>query len=104
MPSYYDIGDIVRISGVFTDTGGTRKDPTQTKFVYTNPAGVDVVRTRSGTATGTSNGITLISSGNYISLVTCTASGPYHYRFSSTGVVTTADEGVFRVRKRYTTT
>lgn len=104
MPSNYDIGDIVRVSSTFRDTGALRADPTSVKFVYTTPDGADTVATRTATATGDSNGITKVSTGVYYSDITATASGPYWYRFSSTGSITTAAEWNFRVRRRFTAT
>ncbi len=103
MPNYYDIGDIVRTSSTFTDTGGVKADPTAVHWVYTTPDGTDVLASRTGTSTA-QNGITRTTVGNYYGDITTTASGPYHYRFSSTGSITTSAEWVFRVRRRYTST
>ena len=99
MPNQYDIGDIVRTSSTFTDTGGVKADPGTVHWVYTTPDGTDVLASRSGTSTA-SNGIHRTTDGVYYGDITTTASGPYHYRFNSTGNITTAAEWVFRVRKR----
>ncbi len=37
MGSTYDIGDVVRVTGTFTDTGGTVGDPTTCNFLYDTP-------------------------------------------------------------------
>ena len=104
MPSWYDIGDIVRISSTFTSTAGQKADPTSVTFAYTTPDGTDTVTSRTATATGPSNDITKVSTGVYYSDITATASGPYWYRFSSTGTITTAAEWNFQVRRRFTST
>ncbi len=104
MPAYYDIGDIVRCSSTFTDTGAVKQDPSQVHFVYTTPAGVDSVHTRLGVTTGTVDTVVRASSGTYFRDVTTTASGPYWYRFNSTGSITTLAEANFIVRRLYTST
>jgi hypothetical protein len=104
MSNYYDIGDIIRCSSTFTDTGAVKQDPTTVKFVYTTPAGVDTVFSRTGATTGTVDSVTRASSGTFYSDVAATASGAYWYRFSSTGNITAMDEATFRVRHRYTST
>jgi hypothetical protein len=104
MPANYDIGDVVRCSSTFTDTGGVKQDPTTVDFVYTTPAGVDTVNTRTGATPGEVDSITRASSGTFFRDVTCTATGPYWYRFSSTGTITTSAEWNFRVRTLRTST
>ena len=104
MPANYDIGDTVRTSSTFTDTGGTKTDPTLVKFVYTTPDGTDTVFTRSGTGSTSTGSIVRTTDGVYYRDLVTTASGPYWYRYSSTGNITTASESNFRVRKRHTTT
>ena len=105
MPAYYDIGDIVRVSSTFLSTGGTKTDPTTVRLVKTTPAGVDTVFSRAGATTGTVDSITrTTAAGIYFSDITTTASGPYWYRYSSTGVVTSLAEANFIVRRLYTTT
>ena len=105
MPNYYDIGDVVRISSTFKDTGGVKQDPTTVDFVFTTPDQTDTVNTRAGATTGTVDSILRASSGTFSRDVTVgSSSGAYWYRFSSTGSITSAAEAVFRVRRRYTTT
>ncbi len=104
MANYYDVGDIVRASSTFTSTGGTKTDPTTVGFVYTTPDGTDNVFTRTGATTGTVDSVVRSTAGVYYSDITTTASGPYWYRYSSTGNITAMDEAVFRVRHKYTTT
>ena len=105
MPAYYDQQDIVRCSSTFTDTGGTRADPTTVNFVLTSPDGTDTVNTRAGATVGTVDSITRVSSGVYHRDVTVgSSSGAHWYRYSSTGVVTSLAEANFIVRRLYTST
>ncbi len=105
MPAYYDQNDIVRCSSTFTDTGGTRADPTTVNFVLTNPDGTDTVNSRAGATVGTVDLITRVSSGVYFRDVTVgSSSGAHWYRYSSTGVVTSLAEANFIIRRLYTTT
>ena len=105
MPSYYDVGDMVRMSSTFTDTGGVKADPTTVTFVYTTPDGTDLVNTRTSTSTGLVDSIHRLSTGVYFrDAVIGSSSGAYWYRYSSTGTVTAMDEATFRVRHKYSTT
>ena len=104
MPNYYDVGDIVRTSSTFTDTGGVRADPTTVNYVLTTPDGTDIENTRTSTEALVDT-ISRTTIGVYFRDVTVgTSSGPYWYRFSSTGAITTSAEANFRIRRRYTTT
>ena len=104
MPNEYDVGDIVRCKSTFQSTAGINADPSSVDFVYTTPGGVDSVNQRSATTTGLSDTIYRVSTGVFYRDVTATASGPYWYRFSSTGNITTSAEWNFRVRKLRTST
>ena len=104
MPNYYDAGDIVRTSSTFTDTGGTKADPTTVHYVLTTPDGTDIENTRTSTEALVDT-ISRTTDGVYFRDVTIgTSSGPYWYRFSSTGIITSAAEANFRVRHQYTAT
>ena len=103
-PNYYDQLDVVRTSSTFTDTGGTRADPTTVHYVLTTPDGTDIENTRTSTE-ALVDSISRTTDGVYFRDVTIgTSSGPYWYRFSSTGVITTSAEANFRVRRQYTST
>ena len=105
MANAYDQGDIVRMSSTFTTTGGVKADPTTVTFVYTTPDGTDSVVTRSGTSTGSTGNIFRSTDGVYFTdAVIGSSSGPYWYRYSSTGVITAMDEATFRVRHKYSAT
>ena len=103
MPNYYDIGDVVRTSSTFTDTGGLRADPTTVHWVITTPDGADTVASRSDTEPLT-NTISRTTDGVYFGDVLATGSGTYWYRYNSTGNITSAAEANFRVRNRRTDT
>ncbi len=105
MANAYDIGDVVRCSSTFTDTGGNKADPTTVHFVHTTPDQTDTVNTRTSTSTGLVDTIYKVATGVYYRDITIgSSSGAYWYRFSSTGLITAADEAVFRVRRQYTST
>ena len=104
MPNYYDIGDVIRVSSTFTDTGGLKADPGGVKVVFTDPDGTDtVVGPRTGTSTLNAS-INRSTVGVYFYDITPTSSGPHWYRFSSTGNITSAAEANFHIRRRHTTT
>lgn len=98
MPSTYDIGDVVRVSVTFTDTGSSPADPSKVHFHYENPAGTVTTASRVSTSTGASNGIVKTDTGDYYYDITTTGQGLYETRFYSTGAVQTAVESWFSVR------
>ena len=105
MPSTHDIGDIVRITGTFTDTGGTNADPTTVHFLYDTPTSTaPTTATRTSTSTGAVGGITRASTGVYYVDITSTGQGLYETRFTSTGVIGASVESWFSVRPRRVTT
>lgn len=102
MASTYDLGDVVRITSTFTDTGGTRADPTTVYFAYETPDGTAYSTSYSGA--GIIVQATTPSTGVYYVDLTTTGRGLYEYRFTSTGVVTASGEGWFSVRARRVST
>jgi len=105
MGSTYDIGDLVRVTGTFTDTGGTVADPTTVTFLYDTPnSTAPTIATRTSTAAGAVNGITKASTGVYYYDVPTTGRGLYETRFTSTGTLTASEESWFSVRPRRVTT
>jgi len=105
MPSTYDIGDIVRITGVFTDTGGALGDPTTVHFLYDTPTSTaPTTATRTSTAAGDVGGITKDSTGVYAYTITATGQGLYETRFTSTGTLAASGESWFSVRPQRVTT
>ena len=105
MGSTYDIGDVVRITGTFTDTGGSPGDPTVVHFAYDTPTSTaPTTATRPGASTGEVNGIVRSSSGVYYYDITTTGRGLYETRFTSTGVLQASGESWFSVRPRRVST
>ena len=105
MPSTHDIGDIVRITGTFTDTGDVPGDPTTVHFLYDTPTSVaPSTATRTDTGLNTVDGITRASTGVYEFDITTTGRGLYETRFTSTGVIGASVESWFSVRPRRVTT
>ena len=75
MPSTYDIGDTIRLTATFTDTGGAGANPTKVNFLYDTPTSTaPTTATRSSGSKGTVDGITLT-----------TETGGYHSDLQSTG-------------------
>lgn len=87
MPSAYDIGDTVRLSGTFTSTSGAPVDPTTvTVWVKAPTSTVYVDSTPSHPSTGL-----------YYVDYTPTSTGVYSWRIFSTGTVITSEDDYFRV-------
>ncbi len=108
MPSTYDVGDIVRQIGTFTDTGGIVGDPSTVKFGYTTPDSTALSTgnsfTRTSTSTGAIDSINKETTGVYFVDITTTAGGLYETRFTSTGNLQASGESWFSVRPRRVTT
>lgn len=84
----YDIGDIVRLSGTFTDTGGEPIDPTAVTVQYLDPDG----------NVTTQGSLNHPSTGFYYVDITVDSPGVWAYRIYSTGTGQSAEESWFRVR------
>ena len=105
MATTYDVGDIVRCWSTFTDTGGTRSDPTTVYFAYENSAGVSYSTTYTGAGDIVKATLpTSHSTGVYYYDITTTGQGLYEYRFTSTGLITASAESYFSVRRQRVTT
>lgn len=91
--SCYDKGDLVRVSGAFTNAAGVATDPAVVNFSYLVPG--------SSTATvlvyGTDAALKRLSEGNYYVDISATLAGKYQYRWYSTGVGQAAETGEFVV-------
>ncbi|MCI0420075.1 MAG: hypothetical protein L0312_12765 [Acidobacteria bacterium] len=92
MALLYDKGDIVRVSGAFTNDAGVAQDPTTVIFRFVNPAGTSTTYTF-----GVDGALVKDSIGNYHVDIDANAEGDWHYRWESTGTGQAADEGQFRV-------
>ena len=101
MPSTYDIGDVIRAIGTFTDTGGTVGDPTSVSFLLDSPTSTaPTTFTRASTNTGAVGSITKETTGVYFHDFTSTGQGLYEWRFTSTGVLAASGESWASIRPR----
>jgi hypothetical protein len=105
MGSTYDIGDVVRVTGLFTDTGGVAGDPSTVRFLYDTPTSTAAtIHTRTSTAIGAVDQIVKASTGVYYFDLPTTGRGLYETRFTSTGALQASGESWFSVRPRRVTT
>ena len=105
MPSTYDIGDVVRVTGTFTDTGSNPANPTTVNLLYDTPTSTaPTTATRTSTSTGLVGDIYYLSTGVYYYDILTTGAGLYESRFTSTGDITASGESWFNVRSRRVTT
>lgn len=86
MSNTYVVGDLVRVSCVFTTQGGAFIDPSTVTVTILYPDG-----------TTTTPSVTRDSVGNYHSDVSATQSGRWRYRWAATGTGQSAVEGVYTV-------
>lgn len=92
MANTYDLGDLVRCSGTFTDATSILVDPTVVKASIQNPAGTDTTYTY-----GTDAALVRDSAGAYHVDVSATSAGRWYYRLYSTGTGQASGEGYFDV-------
>ena len=105
MASTYDIGDVVRVAGTFTDTGSVVGDPTTVNFLFDTPTSTaPTTATRTSTALGLVGTIGRASTGVYYYDITSTGRGLYETRFTSTGTLAASGESWFSIRPRRVTT
>lgn len=91
----YDIGDVVRISGVFTTLPSTAVDPATVKLFVKRPAGGDQIELTYGVGSE----ITRDGTGSYHADVPIDMAGDWKYRWVSTGAGKAAEPGWFTVRR-----
>lgn len=92
----YDVGDLARVTGTFTDVNGDVADPDTLTFSYENPQGTvtSYVYLTNAELVRQSEGIFYVD-------VSMTLVGDYHYRWIATGSGQGAQGGVFRVRPNF---
>lgn len=88
----YDVGDVVRITGSFAQSGSA-VDPSAVTLTYRTPAGALVTLTY-----GTDAALERTAAGAYRVDLPVTQTGTYQYRWVSTGTGAAAEEGRFIVR------
>ena len=91
MANSYDLGDVVRLTATFTDTGGSYADPTKVTFTYGDPAGSWTTDTSTGSVLNPSTGV-------YTLDIYPDSPGVWSYKVNSTGTIQTAAESYIRVR------
>lgn len=89
----YDYGDLIRVTGTFTDEDGVATDPAVVKLTYQNPAGTETTVTYPDAA------ITKSGTGVYYADIDANAVGAWSYRWWSTGSGQASGEKVFVVNK-----
>jgi hypothetical protein len=93
--SIYDVGDTVRLTASYTDTGDSPANPTSVRIIYADPTGSETTAL-SGT-TSLSNPAT----GSFYTDLYVDSPGTWRWRSASTGNIVTASEDVFVVRKQW---
>jgi hypothetical protein len=83
----YEVGDLLRYSGEFRNSGGTLIDPTTVTFKARNPAG-----TITSYLYGTDAQVVKDSTGIYHVDWSLTSAGKWYFRIESTGTGQAADE------------
>ena len=90
----YDVGDLIRCTGTFTDITGTAIDPAVVIFQFKNPSGTITAYTY-----GTDVALVRSSTGHYYVDVNGNAEGRWYYRYHSTGNGQAASEGSFTIQE-----
>ena len=97
MANLHDVGDLVRVTGTFTDADGNAQDPTVVKCDYTDPSG-----NTTELVYGTDEELVKSSTGVYYTDINADEAGLWTYRWYSTGTGQAADEGWFQVEEQRT--
>ncbi len=88
----YQKGDLVRVTGTFTNSAGTAIDPTAVFFAYTNPAGTTTTVQYSVDAA-----VVKSATGVYYVDVNASSAGRWYWRWYATGTGQSAEQGEFVV-------
>ena len=88
----YDVGDLIRCQGTFTDTNGDAVDPTTVTFIVLDPSGNETTHVY-----GTDAEVVRSAAGVYHVDVSIDEGGQWAYRFSSTGTGQAAGEKRYQV-------
>ena len=90
MANFYQVGDLVRCQGTYTDINGLPIDPSNVFFSFKDPD--DVITTYQF---GIDSQLVKTSTGVYYCDVSITSVGTWWYRHYSTGIGQAADETSF---------
>lgn len=96
MANQYHVGTLVRVTGTFTDSGGSAVDPTTVTFKYRTPEGVTTTYVYTTDAE-----LVKSSTGVYYVDVSVTSSGVWWHEFSSTGTGQAASEAYFEAKESH---
>lgn len=97
MANTYDIGDLARLDGAFTDADtGLNVDPTAIVLTVRPPAGAALQ-----TYTYGSSAMVRDAAGLYHYDLNLPTAGVWHYRFTGTGTAVAAGEKFLTVRKAF---
>lgn len=89
----YDVGDVVRCTGAFTNNAGVAVDPTAVFCKVRSPDGTITTYTF-----GADAALVRAAVGSFYLDVEATAAGIWYYRFYSTGTGQAAGETMFKVK------
>jgi len=92
MANTYDLGDLPRITGTFTNAAGVVLDPTAVFCTYRSPAGVLTTLTY-----GVDAALVKDSTGVYHVDISATLAGVWQYRFYSTGTGQAAETAWYTI-------
>lgn len=88
----YDIGDLIKLTATFKNSGGTPTDPTTITLRVTDPVATTSVYTYALAQ------VTKESAGVYSKSITPASSGYWHYRWEGTGAVEQVEQGLFFIK------
>lgn len=94
MANVYDYGDLVRVTGTFTDANSVAQDPSAVIVQYKTPAGSTYAYTY-----GVGTQVVRSATGIYYYDVNANAVGWWAYRWYSTGTGQAAGEAMFRIQE-----
>ena len=97
MANTYDVGDLARVTGTFTNSAGTAVDPTVVKLSYKDPSENITTLTY-----GTDASVIKSATGVYYCDVSIDEAGVWWFRWWATGTGQSASESWFDVRKQNT--
>jgi hypothetical protein len=92
----YDDGDLIVVTGTFTDRNGAPIDPDTVSFLVKNPS--NVITTY---VFGTDAELVQDSTGVYHVDISANITGKWYYRYVSTGIGQAAEEGEFLIKKGF---
>lgn len=97
MTTRYDVGDLVRVTGTWTDplNGNVEIDPDVVRLSVRAPSGTVVTYTF-----GSGDDIEKTETGVYVAHISITESGLWYYRWWSTGAGQSAEEGELVVNEQ----